>query len=927
LAEPPVNRGSAVRTAVAPGLRVVGREAELGLLERFLGEHAARALTLTGAPGIGKTTVWAASIAAAEDRGLRVLSARPAEAEAKLSFAGLADLLEAVDAGALTGLPAPLRRALEVALLRAEPGAVMPSPRAVAAGVLGVLRGLARRESVVVAIDDVHWLDTASAQALAFAARRLGNDPVRFLFARRTGPTSSIEEAFAPAELARLELSALSYGAVRTLLSQRMGPPLTRRVLRQVVDASGGNPLFAIELGRMLTEHGPPAIGDELPAPAVVESVLDGRVEGLASAQRTLLLAVALSPELRTSELATLAGAEAVEEAIELELLTTDGERVRAAHPLLAAAARTRARAGERRALHLRLAAVVENEELCARHLALGTDRPDAVLADRIARAAARATARGAAGDAVDLTAHALRLTPPDSPDRSERLLLLGERLVVAGELERGRELLLSELHTLPKGPARARVHLTLTEVDFVLEHVGDSGRHLHEALTESAADPALHAVAAARWSRFLTAGLVERIAEAKRSAEEVLPDARRAGPAEEREVLHALAFARKLRGEPIDDLSDRFQSVSQDTFHLLRGVERVVADRLGTRGHVREARAEFRRLLALADERGESWSAMWLLFQLCELELRAGEWDAASRLLEECEESPDRSLIDPRGYDRCRALLAAGRGDVQEAERRAAATIAVCQAQGLTWNLLEAQRASGLAALLVHDSARAVTSLAPVWEHTEREGVHEPAEFPVAPDLVEALTEVDRLDEARAVATRLRTLSEAQQHPWGLASAVRAEALVALADTHDESALEQLVDAAAVYEGLALRFDHARTLLAAGRAARRLRKWRRARELLRQAQAAFEAIGSHGWAADAGAEFARVGGRRAPADGGLTAAERLVASLAADGRSNKEIAGALVISVSTVETHLKHAYVKLGIRSRAQLAARLAAD
>ena len=243
-----------------------------------------------------------------------------------------------------------------------------------------------------------------------------------------------------------------------------------------------------------------------------------------------------------------------------------------------------------------------------------------------------------------------------------------------------------------------------------------------------------------------------------------------------------------------------------------------------------------------------------------------------------------------------------------------------------MRWNWLEAMRARGLAALLAHDPARAVESFAPVWDHTQREGVTEPAEFPVAPDLVEALLELGRHDDARAVCDRLRELAVEQEHPWGLATATRCEGLLALSAAGDEAALPRLAEATAAYDALGLRFDRARTLLAAGRCARRLRKWSAARELLAQAAAAFDQVGSDGWARDARAELARIGGRKPRADGALTATEQRVAALAAEGRSNKGIAEQLCVSVHTVERHLLHAYAKLGVRSRTQLANRLAA-
>src|SRR5512132_2446902 len=151
---------------------MVGREAEVGVLHRFLDDESpARALVLTGPPGVGKTTLWEAGISAARERGLRVLSAQPSGAEAELSFAALIDLCDGVGADALTSVPAPQRAALEVALLRAEPTGAPPRPDAIALGLLNGLRALAAEQPVLVAIDDVQWLDAPSADALTFAVR------------------------------------------------------------------------------------------------------------------------------------------------------------------------------------------------------------------------------------------------------------------------------------------------------------------------------------------------------------------------------------------------------------------------------------------------------------------------------------------------------------------------------------------------------------------------------------------------------------------------------------------------------------------------------------------------------------------------------------------------------------------------------------
>jgi DNA-binding NarL/FixJ family response regulator len=239
---------------------------------------------------------------------------------------------------------------------------------------------------------------------------------------------------------------------------------------------------------------------------------------------------------------------------------------------------------------------------------------------------------------------------------------------------------------------------------------------------------------------------------------------------------------------------------------------------------------------------------------------------------------------------------------------------------------VLEGMRARGIGNLLAGDAAAAAESLAFVWQHLEREGVEEPAAFPVAAELVEALCELGQLDQAQAITDRLRELCESQDHPWGAATTRRCAALVQLASQQNaDQASTDLAAAAAAYAALGLRFDRARSLLSLGRAQRRLRKWGAARATLDEAAAAFEELGSPGWVELVRAEHAQVGGRRPKTAGELTPAEQRVAGLAAEGLANKEIAQRLVVSVRTVELHLKHAYEKLGISSRAQLARRLA--
>jgi DNA-binding CsgD family transcriptional regulator len=907
--------------SVEPEARLVGRGPELAALRDVLERNRGTSVVvLAGGPGIGKTTLWEAGIAAARESGFQALTARASCAEAELAFAALTDLLDRVELRSLDNLPAPQRRALEVALLRVEPGARAPSSRAMALGLLNVIRALCNRGSVLIAVDDVHWLDAASREVLAFAMRRLDSEPVVFLLARRPGEPTDLERACGARDT-RIEVGPLTLGAIGLLLYERLRLSLPRHALRRLVDSTLGNPLFALELGRSLVQDGLPGIGEELSVPDRVEELLEVRVAQLSPSVHRLLLAVALTSDLRASRLPPSIEPASVEEAVDAGLLVTDGDRVRASHPLLAAAARKRSRARQRRELHLELVDIAADEQLRARHLALATSLPDGNVADGVAAAASGAAARGARRVAVELGEHALRLTPADSGVRWERLLALASYLETAGELQGVTDVLTDKLSVIPPGSYRARAWLLLSEGAHV-DNVETYRAHLERALEEAQEDPALRARVVAKMSSAVIS--VASIPEAEARALDVLPDAREAGPEVERPVLFALAWARGLRGRSVDDLCERFDATSDSAGFLAESPERVAGQRLVWRGELEAARATFERLRFLADERGEPASYVWAQLHLCELELRIGNWTQAARLLDQLDQTTDPEVFVVPFFERCHALLAAGRGLPNEAEQRAQETIARAEAVGTQWDWLEALRARGIAALLAHDPARAVDSLRTVWEHTLREGVDEPGVFPVAPELVEALTEIGEPKDAQAVIKRLRRLAQQQAHPWALVTAVRCAALCELASGYDEDAARRLGQAAELYGGLGLRFEAARSLLTLGRVQRRNRKWAASRRSLEEAAAAFGELGSSGWADEARSELARVGARRPRGLGELTPAEARVVELATEGRSNKEIARILYVSVKTVELHLSHAYKKLGVRSRSQLAPRL---
>ncbi len=901
---------------------VVGRGAELARLDHFL--HDARpggSIVLIGAPGIGKTTLWDAALRLAQDLGTCVLAARPSGTAAQLPFGGLIDLCDQVGEGELAALPGPQRRALEEALMRAEPGAEPAPIPAAAPGMLGVVRALAARGPVVIAIDDAQWLDRQSADALAFVARRLEGLRVTFLLARRPGQVGLLEGVVSRAGVERLQVGPLSFGAVRRLLFEHLGLSISRQRLRQIVDATDGNPLFALEVGRALLDGEGRALAGDLPLPDSLEEMLSARVARLPPAVRRVLLAVALSEDPRIDRLpATVAGTLA--EAADAGVVVIDGQRVRSAHPLLAAAAEKRSRARERCELHLALSDTAADEPARALHLALASDTPDDALASRVAAAAEAARADGTRRQAALLATQALRLTTAEARERPQRVLELAERLDDAGELRQMTALLRDELPSLPPGPLRARAWLLLSEGDDVRSRQ-DQDRYLDRALSESAEDRNLRARLLGKKAAHAAAAGVSQLARAEAWALEALELAD--DPDVERYALYSLAWPLSLTGRELVDLCGRSAAAGNPSAYLSASPERVAAKRMMWRGELASAREALASMLALADDRGDPTSYAMIRMHIVEVELRTGELDVVARLLDEWGQSSDYETQFRPQYPRCRAQLEAARGSAQEAGRWAAETIQLAQAAGSVWDELEARRARGIAGLIEAAPELALADLWPVWEHCEREGVLDPGAFPVGPELVEALIELARFDEADAVRRRLHELAAQQDHPWATATARRCDGALELATGGDvDAGSALLMEASLDLERLELRLDSARCLLALGRAQRRLKQWRGARETLELAAERFAALGADGWARRSKSELDRIGGRRRAGDGTLTASERRVVELAADGLSNKEIAAALYVAVNTVEVYLARAYAKLGVRSRAQLAKRL---
>ena len=399
---------------------IIGRDQELQSLQAFLGAARAEpgALLPEGEPGIGKTTLWEAALAVAE-RSHRTLTARPAEAEMELSFTGLADLSAHSADAVLAEPPGPQRRALAVALLL-EPGTDRPPEhRAVAAGFLGALRSLGRAGPVLIAIDDVQWLDASSATAVAYALRRVGGERIDFLLAQRAEPGAppslGLDRPPPGLRVTRMDVGPLSLAALQRLLSDRLGVLFPRPTLRRIHESSAGNPFYGLELARALEPH-PYVPGEPLPVPDELRALVQQRLEDLPSETGEVLLYAALVRRPTLALLKAAIGAEplaALDRAVEAGVVRIEAEHLRFLHPLLASAVVNAADPERRRQAHGALAELVEEPEQRARHLALAAEGPDESVAAALADAAHAVAARGAWEAAAELAEQARDLTPP----------------------------------------------------------------------------------------------------------------------------------------------------------------------------------------------------------------------------------------------------------------------------------------------------------------------------------------------------------------------------------------------------------------------------------------------------------------------------------------------------------------------------------
>src|SRR5256886_8918595 len=411
------------------GSDLVGRDEELAAITHLLLRAAAGGsgcCLIEGAVGIGKTALWNVALELAAQRGYLVLKAHPVEAETAYSFAAVADLLRPALDEVLKGLPAPQKVALETALLIDEGNDRAPDPHAVSMAALTALELLAKKRPVVVAVDDAQWLDSPSRMTLQFVARRLTARMALLMTERTEGhgePTIQLEGE-------RLTLRPLSAGALQQFIHERIGVALPRPTLLRLHEASGGYPLFALEIARALRARSSDlAVTDPLPVPGNLRQLVARRLAAISPETRSELLGVASSARPAPA----LLSPEALQEAIAAEVIGVEGARVRFTHPLFASVLWVEASPAERRAVHRKLADLVGDEEEAARHLALAATVPDEIIAARLERAAARARGRGAPTAAAQLLVRAREhYTEAHRVDRLRRAVDAADFLVAA---------------------------------------------------------------------------------------------------------------------------------------------------------------------------------------------------------------------------------------------------------------------------------------------------------------------------------------------------------------------------------------------------------------------------------------------------------------------------------------------------------------
>jgi hypothetical protein len=587
------------------------------------------ALVIEGEPGIGKSTVWLGALDKARETGFAVLSTRPAAAESVLAYSALADLLGGSDPAVVARLPAPQRLAVDQVLLRGTPDGSGTDQRAVAAGFVSIIEDLAGIAPVLLAIDDLQWVDQSSADVVAFAARRLSG-PVGVLAAARTQPDGDDAACWLqlrqPNAVRRIRVGPMGLGGLRAVIDARLGRSFPRPVMTRIHDVSGGNPFYALELARMLDDDAVTATG--LTLPGSLAALVSARMGNLGPEVREVLLAAAC---LGAPTVALVAAATNRDPTDALELLEAaedqgvvgiDGARLHFTHPLLATGVYAGASPARRRRMHRRLAGVVSDPELQARHLALAATSGDEETLTALDAAAKLARRRGAPTAAAELVDLAVSL----GGDTPRRRIRSARNHLDAGHPARAQAQLQETIEALPAGALRAEA---LTMLALVAHHDSflEATQILERALDEVGDHLPLRAQTLVTLS-FLLLNDGDLVA-ALRIAEDAVTDAERLGyPPLLSQALGMAVHLRFRLGEGLDEPSLQRALQLEDPDIYMPAVLRPSLQNallLSWSGELDQAYEKFVSIRRRCVEHGEEYELILVAFNLCQIEVWRG--------------------------------------------------------------------------------------------------------------------------------------------------------------------------------------------------------------------------------------------------------------------------------------------------------------